>query len=191
MKHLQSYQDYEQLNEGLVGEILKWILLPVTWPLSFSILQLMDVRLLEKVLYSQLLDVYYNLDVLVDTLKGFIFTENGRRNITDTELKTIKKAINFYNKILSKYPTLEDYKKRLCKISWVYHIKNNKYLQEKIMEYEPKRKNRSEIVEILKKIHKTIKNDDVVGVEAPINNWINDAENNYNQHLFNNPIRMD
>jgi len=151
----------------------------------------MDVRLLEKVLYSQLLDVYYNLDVLVDTLKGFIFTENGRRNITDTELKTIKKAINFYNKILSKYPTLEDYKKRLCKISWVYHIKNNKYLQEKIMEYEPKRKNRSEIVEILKKIHKTIKNDDVVGVEAPINNWINDAENNYNQHLFNNPIRMD
>lgn len=166
MKHIKTFESYspdEALNEEFIGKILKTILaIPIT-VIAFTVTQFLDPRKLKDQVLPQLLDIYANLDVLIDTLENIHF---NKTDITDVEAKAIMSKINALKKIKSKWPTLEVYKKEVGKKIGYLNIKNRKYLADQAMQYEPKKMSAEQVLKEIKKVYKLVGEDDIIG-EAP------------------------
>jgi len=161
MKNIQSFENFdkEQTNENLgipgskklIGGVIKSL---ITLPLSllvFGITQLINPRTLNKELSENYLDIYNNLDVIKDGVEKMI--EKG--DLTDTELRKAKRTLKQIDRVLEKYPTLEEYKNKLKKVIPMWNIKNQDFLKRKIDEYEPTENiDIKKVEKILKKINK-------------------------------------
>ena len=166
MKHIKTFESYspdESLNEEFIGKILKTILtIPIT-VIAFAVTQFLDPRKVKDQVLPQLLDIYANLDVLIDTLENIHF---NKTDITDVEAKAIMSKINALKKIKNKWPTLEAYKKEVGKKIGYLNIKNRKYLADQAMQYEPKKMSAEQVLKEIKKVYKLVGEDDIIG-EAP------------------------
>lgn len=163
MKHLKTFESYspdESLNEEFIGKIIKSILGVPVAAIGLTVMQFMDPRKLKEQILPQFLDIYSNLDVLIDTLENIHF---NNKDITDVESEDILKKLNKLKKIKIKYPTLDEYKKKVCKVMPLFNIRNRKYLCDQVMQYEPKKMNASEVMKEIGKVYKEIKRDDIIG----------------------------
>ncbi len=167
MKHLKKFESYsasESINEEFIGKILKTILsIPIT-VIAFTVTQFLDPRKVKEQVLPQLLDIYANLDVLIDTLENIHF---NKTDITDVESKVIMSKINSLKKIKTKWPTLEVYKRRVGKSIGYLNIKNRKYLADQAMQYEPKKMNAEQVLKEIKKVYKLVGSDDIIGEVVP------------------------
>lgn len=167
MKHIKTFESYspdEALNEEFIGKILKTILaIPVT-VIAFAVTQFLDPRKIKDQILPQLLDIYANLDVLIDTLENIHFNKS---DITDVESKAIMAKINALKKIKKKWPTIEDYKKEVGKKAGYLNLKNRKYLADQAMQYEPKKMNADQVLKEIQKVYKLVSSNDIIGEVQP------------------------
>jgi len=167
MKHLKTFESYsynesETVNEEFIGSILKKILSIPKGILGLVILQFVNGRTVFKAVESGILDVYSNIDVLIDTLESL----SNNEDITDVEKRKINNRLKELSKVKKKYPTLEDYKTQLKKKTPLMNMKNRNYLKSKIDSYVPRDMSVYEILDSLTKIYKDISPSDVVGIES-------------------------
>lgn len=167
MKHLKTFESYaynetEKVNEEFIGSILKKILSIPKGILGLVILQFVNGRTVFKAVESGILDVYSNIDVLIDTLESL----SNNEDITDVEKRKINNRLRELSKIKKKYPTLEDYKTQLRKKAPLMNMKNRNYIKSKIDSYVPRDMSVYEILDSLTKIYKDISPSDVVGIES-------------------------
>lgn len=173
MKHLKTFESYssgESLNEEFIGKILKSILSVPLIVIAFTVSQFLDPRKLKDQYLPQLLDIYGNLDILIDTLENIHFNKS---DITDVESKAIIAKINALKKIKTKWPTLEAYKKVVGKKIGYTNIKNRKYLADQAMQYEPKKMNADQVLKEIRKVYKMSASGDIIGDVAtkPVSRW--------------------
>lgn len=166
MKHIKTFESYngqniEPVNEEFIGKFLKMV---IATPIALIILQFLDPRKVKDMILPQLLDIYGNIDVLIDTLENIHFNKS---DITDVEAKKILDKINSLKKVKKKYPTLEDYKKAVCKWAPFLNFKNRNYLKSEIMRYEPKKMDAHQVIQEIKKVYSLVKRDDIIGEVAP------------------------
>ena len=139
MKHLKSYENFDKIDEklGIPGGTskLKSILtLPITLPLlaiTLPLTNMVNGRSIFK-LFSNYLDVYNNLDKIVKQIGDI-----EKANLTDTEKRKAKKLLDEIERIQKRYPTIDDYKRYLTKISKKINYKNKDFLAKNIEEYKP------------------------------------------------------
>ena len=181
MRHLKTFESYsysndESINEEFIGGLLKSILSIQVAVLTVLGVQFLSGRLIYAAVKNDLLDVYSNIDVLIDLLERLSL----RRDITDVEMKKINKRLKELKKIKDKYPTLDDYKKRVYKTALLLNIKNKNYLKNQIMDYEPRVLSAHEVLEKLRKIYKEANASDVGGYG---NRGRNDLQDRLNDML--------
>jgi len=166
MKHIKTFESYspdESINEEFIGKILKSILSIPLVAIAFTVTQFMDPRKLKDQFLPQLLDIYGNLDILIDTLENIHF---NKTDITDVESKAIVAKINALKKIKNKWPTLESYKKEVGKKIGYFNIKNRKYLADQAMQYEPKKMSAEQVLKEIQKVYKMSSEGDIIGDTA-------------------------
>lgn len=165
MKHLKTFESFsyseEPINEEFIGGIIKSILSIPFGIFALITLQFIGGRTMSKTIEKSLLDVYSNIDKLIDTLRGL----SDNPNITDVEKKKINKRLKELIKVKKKNPTLDDYKRRLIKRTPLMNFKNRNYLRNQIESYEPREMSVYEIIETLKKFYKEISRTDVPGYQ--------------------------
>ncbi len=140
MKHLKSYENFDKIDEklGIPGGTskLKSILtLPITLPFLAITLPLTNMMVNGRTIFktiSNYLDVYNNLDKIVNQIGDI-----EKANLTDTEKRRAKKLLNEIERIQKRYPTIDDYKRYLTKISKKINYKNKDFLAKNIEEYKP------------------------------------------------------
>lgn len=167
MKHIKTFESYspdESLNEEFIGKIIKTILTIPLAAIAFTVTQFLDPRKLKDQFLPQLIDIYGNLDILIDTLENIHF---NKTDITDVESKAIVSKINALKKIKNKWPTLESYKKEVGKKVGYMNIKNRKYLADQAMQYEPKKMNADQVLKEIKKVYKLVNQSDIIGEVTP------------------------
>ena len=175
MKHIKTFESFndenmEPVNEEFIGKILKGIMKIPVAALSIIVMQFLDPRKIKDKILPQLLDIYSNIDILIDTLENIHFNKN---DITDVESKKILEKINALKKVKKKYPTLDDYKKAICKWAPVLNFKNRNYLKSEIMKYEPEKMSANEVVTELKKVYALITKQDIIGMDTVDDNMEN------------------
>lgn len=160
IKTFESYSDAEVVNEEFIGKLIKSIINIPTYAITLIILQFMDPRKIKDMMVPKLIDVYANIDVLIDTLENIHF---NKTDITDVESKRILEKLNKLKEVKAKYPTLELYKKQVAKYAKYINIRNRKYLVDQIMQYEPKKMNAREVLRELQTVYKLASKNDVIG----------------------------
>lgn len=180
MKHLKTFESFyseESINEEVsVKDIIKTTLQLPLYAFAFIILQFINPRKLKESMFPQLFDVYHNLDVLIDTLENIHF---NNPDITDVESKKILAKINKLKEVKAKYPTLDDYKKQICKWTPFFNFKNRKYLKEQIMKYEPMKMSATNVLKEIGKVYSLVKREDIIGDVGALDNF------NINYRNFN------
>ena len=160
MKHLkkfESYSSYEPINEEFVGKLLKSILsIPIS-ALAILGVQFLSGKSIYDIAKRDMLDVYSNIDTLIDVLEGL----SNRRDVTDVDIKKINNRLSQLRKIKVKYPTLDDYKKKVYRVSVLLNIKNKNYLNNQIMDYQPRVLSVNELLDKLRKIYRDVNRTDV------------------------------
>jgi len=175
MKHIKTFENYsyketEKVNEEFIGSILRTILSIPKGILGVLVLQFINGRTVSKAIESNILDVYSNIDVLIDTLQSL----SDNEDITDVEKRKVNIRLKELQKVKRKYPTLDDYKKKLKSMTPFMNMKNRKYLKSKIESYTPREMSVYEVLDMLNKFYKGISRSDVVGVEDPVRNRFRD-----------------
>ena len=167
MKHIKKFESYsseEKLNEEFIGRIIKYILSVPIAALAFIVMQFMDPRKLKDMMLPKLIDIYDNIDILIDTLENIHF---NKTDITDDESKAILEKLNNLKKVKRKWPTLELYKKNLCKYTSIINFKNRKYLRDQIEQYIPKKMTSEKVLEEIQKVYKMSTSSDIIGETRP------------------------
>ena len=165
MKYLQTYENHnKEINENLgipgakkltIGTVAKRLLyLPITI-IGVSIHQLFNGRTINFFISEKCLEIYSNLDLIKETIENMI----NERDLTDIEIKKSKKTLEQIDRLLKKYPSLEDYKKFLKRVVPIVNLKNKSYLKRKIDEFEPSNLSASALEKIIKSISKEIAKD--------------------------------
>lgn len=175
MKHIKTFESYsyketEKVNEEFIGSILRTILSIPKGILGVLVLQFVNGRAVSKAIENNILDVYSNIDVLIDTLQSL----SDNEDITDVEKRKVNIRLKELQKVKRKYPTLDDYKKKLKSMTPFMNMKNRKYLKSKIESYTPREMSIYEVLDMLNKFYKGISPSDVVGVEDPVRNRFRD-----------------
>ena len=178
MKHIETFESFstkevEKIDEGLIKNILMFpINLIIGVPLAAIILittQFLNPRHLKGALVDSYIDIYDNIDILIDTLENIHF---NKADITDVESRKILKRLNELKKVKQKWPTLDDYKKNLSKYLPYLNIKNRGYLKDQIMKYEPKKLTAEQVLKEIQKVYKLATQDDIIGEPAARDvNW--------------------
>jgi hypothetical protein len=168
MKYVKTFESYfsnneEIINEEFIGKVIKSILSIPLSIIAFTVTQFIDPRKIKENVLPNLLNIYVNLDVLIDTLENIHFNKN---DITSKESKDIIEKINAFKRIKSKFPTLEMYKKAIGKSIGFFNIRNRKYLANQAMEYTPIKMNVDQILNEIRKVYKMTSKDDIIG-EVP------------------------
>ena len=140
MKHLKSYENFDKIDEklGIPGGTskLKSILtLPITLPFLAITLPLTNMMVNGRTIFktiSNYLDVYNNLDKIVKQIGDI-----EKANLTDTEKRKAEKLLDEIERIQKRFPTIDDYKKYITKISKKMNYKNKDFLAKNIEEYKP------------------------------------------------------
>lgn len=170
MKHIKTFESYsadEKVNEEFIGKLIKAIIgLPLA-ALSFIVVQFLDARKFADQSLPQLLDIYANLDVLIDTLENIHFN----KDVTDVEQKDILDKLNMLKNVKKKYPTIEEYKKVIGKRLGYFNLRNRKYIKNRVMEYEPKKMTADEVIRYIKKVYKLAVEEDIIGEVKPPMTW--------------------
>lgn len=139
MKHLKNFENFDKIDENLgipggASKLKSILTLPITLPLlaiTLPLTNMVNGRTIFK-LFSNYLDVYNNLSDL-----QFYLGNIEKANLTDTEKRKAKKLLNEIERIQKRYPTIDDYKKHLTKLSKKMNYKNKDFLAKTIEEYKP------------------------------------------------------
>lgn len=161
MKHIERYHEFnneEQVNEGLIKNILFFPFALLFFPFALSVTQLSHPRIAKSVLTGQI-DLFYNLPRLIQAMEKLLSSKDY--DISDIERKKIKKYLDQLHKKRAKYPTLEKYKEGLIKYRHMVNFRNVDYLKKSILEHEPQMLTIEEMAKELKKGYKNIKQHDV------------------------------
>lgn len=75
-------------------------------------------------------------------------------DLTDSELKKANQTLGEIERVLDKYPTMDDFKTRLMKTVPILNYRNKDFIANKIYEYEPNDLSNGALEKILKKITK-------------------------------------
>lgn len=159
IKTFESYSSDKSINEEYVGKLIRSILSLPLLAISFTITQFFDPRKLKNQVLPQLLDIYANLDTLIDTLENIHF---NRTDITDVESKAIIAKLNALKKIKKKWPTIESYKKEVGNRIGYMNIRNRKYLADQAMNYEPKKMSAEQVLKEIRKVYLLGTKDDII-----------------------------
>ena len=173
MKHIKTFESYnsenvEPINEEFIGKILKGIIKLPAAALALIIMQFLDPRKVKDMVLPKLIDIYASIDVLIDTLENIHF---NKTDITDVEAKKILDKINSLKKVKKKYPTLEDYKKAVCKWTPFLNFKNRNYLKSEIMKYQPEKMSADQVIKELEKVYKLITREDIIGMDVSTHDY--------------------
>lgn len=184
MKHIETFESFsskevEKIDEGLMKSVLNIVLGIPLAVIAFTITQFMDPRKVKAACFDGILNIYGNIDILIDTLENIHF---NKADITDVEAKNILDKINSLKKVKKKYPTIDDYKKAICRWAPFINFKNRKYIKDQIMAHDPKKLTAEEVLKEIKKVYKLANREDIIG-DVPerggVAGQLDDLLNNY------------
>lgn len=166
MKNIKNYTDF--LNENTLNEefnlykiemFVKGIIsLPLVF-LMYFILNLLNVRFLMRSMGRngyESIDIYNNIDKLILALDNAL--NDDSINLTNREKNKVKYFIEKLNKLIKKYPTIDDFKKKFAKKVSYLNIKDARFVKKEIMDYQPKELDLHDILKYIRKQFKFVKN---------------------------------
>jgi len=157
MEYIKTFENFEQVDESLlpgggkntlgsvVSTLLKLPLIVITIGLS----NLSSPRNIDKITSQKYLTGYSNLDKIKKAVETLL-----KDDLTGAEIKKANKTLDEIERIMKKYPTLEDYKTMLKKYIPILNIKEKEFIKRKIDEYKHKDISFDELHNLIKHINK-------------------------------------